>query len=447
MLNTRSESETPRLLPSTHLSLHLLKGYHVNLRTHSRISTSTRFSPPILPHTHAFSHHLIAISASSSPLPPTLIKSLIDVNAFIVCRFNRPLHCSHSSFYKSRYVPQHPSFNFCIRFLCSTPNFFNTRHDSLFALIAPPSCLTATPVILFPHQPLNPHVQDNNPFQFPRTNQFPRMNQSKKLSKERQGSPSLALAHHHRTNTNTTPCTQHHIHTTQIITPPHSTLIDHHSATTAPLLAWITMTSSNTSSSSSLPVPMPPLPITSASTSWRLSQVNRKLICVPHELRPKHQGSLIPMPPLPSTSASTSWRLSQVNRVLICVSHDLRPQHHGSFILMPPLPSTSASTSWRLYQVNRNLISVPHDLRPKHHGSLILMPPLPSTSALTSWRPLHFNEFWVYVPHIDISFPFVFTNNPTSHHEHTHAHNHITITPTTPPLPPRPNRRRSQHRA
>ena len=408
MLNTRSESETPRLLPSTHLSLHLLKGCHVKLRTHSRISTSTRFFPPILPHTHAFSHHLIAISASSSPLPPTLIESLIDINAFIVCRFNRPLHCSHSSFCKSPYVSQHPSFKFCTRFLCSNPNFFNTRHDSLYALIAPPTCLKATPVILFPHQPLNRHVQDNNPFQFPRTNQFPRMNQSKKLSKERQGSPSLALAHHHRTNTNTTPCTQHHIHTTQTITPPHSTLIDHHSATTAPLFAWITMTSSNTSSSLSLPVPMPPLPITSASTSWRLSQVNRNLICVPHELRPKHQGSLI---------------------------------------LMPPLPSTSALTSWRLYQVNRNLICVPHELRPKHHGSLILMPPLPSTSALTSWRPLHFNGFWVYVPHIDISFPFVFTNNPTSHHEHTHAHNHITITPTTPPPPPRPNRRRSQHRA
>ena len=287
MLNTRSESETPRLLPSKHLSLHLLKGCHVNLRTHSRISTSTRFSPPILPHTHAFSHHLIAISASSSPLPPTLIESLIDINAFIVCRFNRPLHCSHSSFCKSRHVSQHPSFKFCTRFLCSTPNFFNTRHDSLFALIAPPTCLTATPVTLFPHQPLNPHVQENNPFQFPRTNQFPRMNQSKKLSKERQGSPSLALAHHHRTNTNTTPCTQHHIHTTQIITPPHSTLIDHQSATTAPLFAWITMTSSNTSSSLSLPFPMPPPPITSASTTRRLSHViwtHKIWMYVPHHL-------------------------------------------------------------------------------------------------------------------------------------------------------------------
>ena len=413
MLNTQSESETPRLLPSTHLSLHLLKGYHVNLRTHSQISTSTRFSPPILPHTHAFSHHLIAISASSSPLPPTLIESLIDIDAFIVCRSKRPLHCSHSSFCKSRYVSQHPSFKFCTRFRCFTPNFFNTRHDSLFALIAPPTCLTATPVTLFPHQPLNPHVQENNPFQFPRTNQFPRMNQSKKLSKERQGSPSLALAHHHRTNTNTPPCTLHHIHTTQIITPPYPTLIDHHSATTAPLFTWITMTSSNTSSSLSLPVHMPPLPITSASTTRRLSHVNKIWMYVPHDL----------------------------------VSNDLVPKIREPPIPMPPLPSTSASTSWRLSQVNRNLICVPHELRPRHHGSLILMPPLPSTSALTSWRLLHFNGFRVYVPHIDISFPFGFTNNPTSHHEHTHAHNHITITPTTPPPPPRPNRRRSQHRA
>ena len=219
MLDTRSESETPRLLPSTHLLLHLLKGYHVNLRTHSRISTSTRFSPPILPHTHAFSHHSIAISASSSPLPPTLIESLIDIDAFIVCRSKRPLHCSHSGFCKSRYVSQHPSFKFCTRFRCFTHNFFNTRHDSLFALIAPPTCLAATPITLFPHQPPNPHVQENNPFQLPRTNQFPRMNQSKKLSKERQGSPSLALAHHHRTNTNRT--TLH--------PAPHSHDTNHHS--------------------------------------------------------------------------------------------------------------------------------------------------------------------------------------------------------------------------
>ena len=417
MLNTRSESETPRLLPSTHLSLHLLKDYHVNLRTHSRISTSTRFSPPILPHTHALSHHLIAISASSSPLPPTLIESLIDINAFIVCRSKRPLHCSHSSFCNSRYVSQHPSFKFCTRFRCSTPNFFNARHDSLFALIAPPTFLTATPVTLFPHQPPNPHVQVNNPFQFPRTNQFPRMNQSKKLSKERQGSPSLALAHHHHTNTNTPPCTLHHIHTTRIITPPYSTLIDHHSATTAPLFAWTTMTSSSASTSLSLPVPMPPLPITSASTSRRLSHVNRIWICVPHDLIPndlvpKNRGPPVPMPPLPSTSASTSRRLSHVNGIWICVPHDL----------------------------------IPIDLVPKHRGSPVPMPPLPSTSALTSWRLLHFNGVWICVPHIDISFPFLFTNNSTSHHEHTHAHNHITNTPTTPPPPPRPNRRRSQHR-
>ena len=110
---------------------------------------------------------------------------------------------------------------------------------------------------------------------------------------------------------------------------------------------------------------------------------------------------------------------------------------------MPPLPSTSASTSWRLSHVNGIWISVPHDLIPidlvpKNRGSPVPMSPLPSTSALTSWRLLHFNGVWICVPRIDVSFPFLFPNNSTSHHEHTRAQNHITNTPTTPPPPPDP---------
>ena len=206
---------------------------------------STRFSSPTLPHTHAFPHHLIAILTSSSPLPPSLIESLIDINAFIVCRSKRSLHCSHSSFCKSPYVSQHPSFKFCSRFRRSTADFFEARHNSGFALIMTPNFLTATPVSLFPHQLPNPHVQVSNPFHIPRMNHIQRMHQTIKLSKERQGSPSLALAQHHHTNTNTPPCTLHHNHTTRTITPPHSSPTNHHSATTIPLHAWTTMTSWN----------------------------------------------------------------------------------------------------------------------------------------------------------------------------------------------------------
>ena len=343
MLNTRSKSETPRLLPSAHLSFHLFKDHHVNLRIHSRISTSTRFSPPTLPHSHAFSHHLIVISTSSSPLLPSLIESLIDTNAFIVCRSKRSLHCSHSSFCQSRYASQHPSFKFCIRFCRSTPDFFNACDNLHFFLITPPTFLTATPVTLLPHELPNPHAPVSNLIRFPRMKQFPRMNQSMKLSKERQGSPSLALAQHHQTNTNTPPCTLHHNHTTRIISQLHSPLMNHHSTTTVPLQASTTMiswnplpvrdnwVSKNYGSHASLPhfsitsasTPSSPLHvwiyasdianffstlITSASTS--LSPLPTRKVCVP-----KYRGSLVPMPLLPITSVSTSWRPLHVNGV------------------------------------------------------------------------------------------------------------------------------------
>ena len=426
MLNTRSESETPRLLPSAHLSSHLLKDYHVNLKIHSRISTSTRFSPPTVPHTLAFPHHLIAISTSSSPLPPSLIESLIDINAFIVCRSKRSLHCSHSSFCKSRYVSQNPSFKFWSRFRCSTPDFFKARHNSHFALIMPTNFLTATPVTLFPDQLPNPHFQVSNPFEIPRMNHIQRMNQSMKLSKERQGSPSLALAQHHHTNTNTPPCTLHHNHTTRIITPPHSSVPNHHSATTVPHHAWTTMTSwspllvreNKVSKNYDSHVSLPPFSNTSASTLWSPSHVNGvwmdashianslnmgastslSILPVNESCVPKYHGSLFPMPPLPITSASTSWTLLHVDGVWICVPHiDI---FFSSLI-------TTASTSLSPLPVNKEWV-------PKYRGSLVPMPPLPVTSALTSWRLLHFNGVWICVPHIDIFFSYLFMSASTS---------------------------------
>ena len=426
MLNTRSESETPRLLPPAHLSFHFLKVYHINLRIHSRISTSTRFSLPTLPLTHAFPHHLIAILTSSSPLPPSLIDSLIDMKAVIVCRSKRSFHCSHSSFCTSQYVSQHPSFKFCSRFRRSTPNFFKARHNSHFALIRPPNFLTATPVTLFPHQLSNPHVQVSNPVQIPRMNHIQRMNRSMKLSKERQGSPSLALAQHHHTSTNTPPCTLHHNHTTRIITPPHLTLTNHHSATTIPLHAWTTMTSwssslvreNEVSKNYDSHVSLPLFSNTSASTLWSPSHVSGvwmdashianslitgastslSILPVNKSCVPKYHGSLLSMPRLPITSASTSWRFLHVNRVWICVPHI------GNFF--SPL-ITTASTSLSPLPMNQEWV-------PKYRGSLVPMPPLPITSASTSWRLLHFNGVWICVPQIDIFFSYLFTSASTS---------------------------------
>ena len=341
MLNTRSESETPRLLPSAHLSLHLLKDYNVNLRIHLRISTSSRFSSVTRPHTHAFPHHLIAFWTSSSLLPPSLIESLIDSNAFIVCRSKRSLHCSHSSFCKFRYVSQHPSFKFCSRSRRSTADLFKARHNSHFALIMPANFLTATPVTLFPHQLPNPHVQVSNPFQFPTMNHIQRMNQSMKLSKERQGSPSLALAQHHHTNTNTSPCTLYHNHTTPIITPPHASLTNHHSTTTVPLHVWTTM------------------------TSWSPLLVHEKK-------NSKNHNSHVSLRPFSNTSALTLWSPSHVNEVWIDACHIA-----NSLI-------TGASTSLSILLVNKSCV-------PKYHGSLSPVPPLLITSASTSSTLLHVN--------------------------------------------------------
>ena len=308
------------------------------------MSTSTRFSPPTLPHTHAFSHHLIAISTLSSPLPPSLIESLININAFIVCRSKRSLHCSHSSFCKSRYVSQHPSFKFCSRFRRTTPDFFNACHNSHFALITFPTFLIATPVTLFLHPLPIPHVPVSNPFEFRRMNHIPRMNQSMKLSKERQGSPSLALAQNHHTNTNTPPCTSHRNDTTRIITPPHSSLTNHHSASTAPLHAWTTM------------------------TSWNLLLVHENRVS-------KKYGSLVSLPHFSNTSASILWSPSHVNGVWMDASHIVNL--FSSLI-------TSASTSLSILSLNEGCVR-------KNSGSLVPMPPLPITSASTSRRLLHVN--------------------------------------------------------
>ena len=213
------------------------------------------------------------------PFLRALIDPHVDMKAFSICQFMHSRQGCHSSCYKSGYDIQHPLLKKCIEIRASIIGFSNARNSSNIAPFTPLTFLTAIPITRFPQQLPNPHVQVLKSTRFPRMNQIQSKKESSKLSQELQGSPPLAPAHHHYTDTETSLCTLHYNHTTRARTQLHSPFINCNFAICATFHSRVTSASTSWSPSHvndirTLMIPELPSaiwfssPVTSASLSW-----------------------------------------------------------------------------------------------------------------------------------------------------------------------------------